>query len=153
MGYVLYPLAVCLFWLLFTPLFVLSLLADLANTERRLWKSALVIDVLGAVLFAPVWNAILITRNAVRRFGELWLSISEVLGYAQQERTLTALGRFLVYLLHRLDPYHCEYAIGLQPIKPVRKWWQVGLALLEVLLIVFGPLVALAFFSLYLVKK
>lgn len=135
MGFILYYIAVVLLIILYVILFPLSALLDLKGTNRRLEKSALVIDVLANVLFSPVWNPLLIKRSAKKRFGELWETLSEILGYAKQEGTLTGAGKLLAYMLHRVDPFHCEWAIGLRPVKPHRNEWQVALAVLEVALI------------------
>lgn len=122
-------------------MFPLSAMLDPKGTNKRLKDSALVIDVLGNVVFGPVWNLLLINKNATHLFGRLWDTLSEVLGWAEKENTLTLLGKLIVYLLHRLDPYHCQWAIGLRPVKPIRKWWQVGLAILEVLIIITLPII------------
>lgn len=94
MGFILYPLAISLILTLYGVLFPLSALLDWKGLNARLRKSALVIDVLGAVLFAPVWNRLLIKSIASQKFGELWQSISEILGYAQQEGTLLPAGSY-----------------------------------------------------------
>ena len=141
MGFLLYYIAVLLMLILYGIMFPISAVLGWRGTNRRLENSALMIDVLANVLFAPAWNLLFISRLATHRFGKLWETLSEVLGWAEREKTLTRIGRLIVYLLHRLDPFHCQWAIGLRPKKPVRKWWQVALAILEVTIIVFSPII------------
>ena len=154
-GVLLYYIALALIIVLYGVLFPASVALDFRGTNERLRKSAVIIDVLGNVLFAPVWNILLITHLATHRFGALWQTISAVLGYAQQEGKLTKTGRLLVYLLHRLDPYHCEKAIGLKIVAPKRHWWQILLACVEVLtiLLVIGSLIAFTFYSIFHINK
>ncbi len=151
-GLLLYYIALALVIVLYGMLFPVSVVIDFHGTNERLRKSAVVIDVLGNILFAPVWNVLLITEKATCRFGNLWQTISAVLGYAQQERELTKVGTLLVYLLHRIDPYHCELAIGLNPTIPIRKWWQKTIAIIEVLAILILTL-GCPFLILFIIAK
>lgn len=140
MGFLLYFVAIFLFAYLYLILFPLSAALDLRGTAQRLGDSALVIDVLANVLFGPFWNLLLIKRSATQRFGKLWETLSEIVGHAKQEGTLTIPGKLLAYLLHRIDPFHCEWAVGLRPAKPLRNGWQIVLAVLEVSLILTAVL-------------
>lgn len=140
MGFLLYYVAIVLFVYFYALAFPLSAALDLKGTNQQLLDSALVIDVLANVLFAPIWNSLLIKPNATRRFGKLWITLSEIVGYAKQEGTLTVPGKLLAYLLNRADPFHCEYASGLRPVLPIRKGWQIALAITEVTIILTAVL-------------
>ena len=79
-------------------------------SEKQL-KIATLIDMLGNVLCAELFNDILITAGATYFFGRLGETISEVLGYNMNSGTLTNLGFGLVMVLDFFDPGHCQKCI------------------------------------------
>jgi len=72
---------------------------------------ALAIDQLGNVFCSDLFNSTLIYVTATHPFGDADQTISAVLGYAQEEKTLTTLGHALANLLDAIDPNHCNKAM------------------------------------------
>ena len=69
------------------------------------YKLALSIDQLGNVAMSRIFNDILIKPNR-DRFGNEDETISSVLGKNQINGTLKPIGKFLVFLLDKLDKDH-----------------------------------------------
>lgn len=74
------------------------------------YKLALAIDQLGNVAMCRIFNDILIKPNR-DRFGSEDETISSVLGKNQINKTLRPLGKFLVFLLDKIEKNHCIKSI------------------------------------------
>jgi len=102
-----------------------GLIKNLFGISRKSLNIALLIDIGGNVFCAEFFNDIFIKAD-VHTFGSPYQTISEVLGINHQLLNLTKAGQFLVDVLHYLDPYHVEKAIGLTvPVVYLSTWEQV----------------------------
>jgi len=101
-----------------------GLIKNLFGISRKSLNIALLIDIGGNVFCAEFFNDIFIKAD-VHTFGSPYQTISEVLGINNQLLNMTKLGQVLVNLLHYLDPYHVEKAIGLTvPVVYLSTWEQ-----------------------------
>lgn len=69
------------------------------------------IDVYGAIWCAELFNDILITKDAIHKFGK-GVTISATLGHNQHYNTLTKTGKWLVKQLDKIEANHCLIAAG-----------------------------------------
>lgn len=76
-----------------------------------LYTCSLAIDQLGNVFCSDLFNHTLITSYASVLFGNPDQTISAVLGYAQNNNSLTKIGGWVVNLLDTIDPDHCKKAM------------------------------------------
>ena len=103
-------LFLCLF---FFPVFILYF--TLKTIKQRGWKLfaltlALIIDILGNVIGEELLNDKLIILNGYK-FGKSGQTISAVLGFNQELKTLTRSGEILANLLDWIDINHCYNAM------------------------------------------
>lgn len=109
MGFLLFLIASIL-WL---PLTFLNWIAvafkyGLSNSFFR--STAVDIDRFGNRNFRTLFNAVLIEPNGYQ-FGNVNETISSVLGKNQQTKTLSRIGKFLAYILDKIDKNHCINSI------------------------------------------
>lgn len=78
---------------------------------RILKTLAILVDILGNVLYGSVFNYVLIQENSRFKFESWRNTISEVLGINEWDETLTPAGLFLVKVLDFLDDKHCWNSI------------------------------------------
>lgn len=103
---------------------IYGLIKNLLGINKKSLNIALHFDIGGNVFCAELFNDLLII-NQQHLFGSPYQTISEVLGIHNQLLNLTKTGQGLVNLLHYLDPYHVEKAIGMDvPIVHLSKWEQ-----------------------------
>jgi hypothetical protein len=75
------------------------------------------VDKYGNVVCAPLFNDTLITKTSQHRFGSQQETISEVIGYNLEAKTLTKTGTELNNFLNFLDKNHTLKAIGDNNVK------------------------------------
>lgn len=80
-------------------------------------------------MFGNVVNArflqLTMTKKGGYLFGEYGQTVSFVLGMNARTKKLTWFGRFIVWVLDKLDKNHCEKAIEsqrIQDLKAVNRW-------------------------------
>jgi hypothetical protein len=123
---------------------IYGIIKHLLGINKKALNVALWIDIGGNIFCAELFNDLFI-KEVISPFGSPYQTISEVLGINNQLLNMTKLGQVLVNLLHYLDPYHVEKAIGLTvPVVYLSTWEQfkrfsivVGAILLILTLIVF----------------
>lgn len=92
---------------------VYGIIKNLLGINNKSLNIALLLDIGGNVFCAELFNDVLIKDAGINPFGSPYQTISEVLGIHNQLLNLTKTGQGLVNLLHYLDPYHVEKAIGM----------------------------------------
>lgn len=78
--------------------------------NRLFFMIAYSIDQFGNVSCQFLFNDILIKKNGYK-FGDPDETISSVLGHNKKTKTLTIFGKFIVFLLNTIDPFHVEKAV------------------------------------------
>jgi hypothetical protein len=78
--------------------------------DRKLLKMAVGVDIMGGVVCAEWFNRALIRQDAPLKFGQKWITISEILGVNQRTRNLTLTGKRLKNLLGVIEPGHTRKA-------------------------------------------
>lgn len=81
------------------------------TASDKFWLLAVSFDKYGNVVCAELFNATLITKKSVHRFGMLEETISAVIGYNLQAGTLSKAGKTLNWMLNFIDPGHTLKAI------------------------------------------
>lgn len=118
MGLILYLLSVII-TLFFAPVgFVYACVLAIKHNgwkgfrviDQKFLKMAVGRDIMGGVVCAEWFNRALIKGDAPLKFGEKWLTISEILGVNQRSRKLTMTGRRLKNLLGVIEPGHTRKA-------------------------------------------
>lgn len=89
--------------------FLLTL--DYKRFNTYFMNMAISIDQYGNVAMSPIFNAILIKKHSVNKFGNVDETISSVLGKNQQKGTLARIGRGLNNILMWLDKNHSVKSI------------------------------------------
>lgn len=125
--------------------FVYGLIKNLLGINKKSLNLALLIDIGGNVCCPELFDDLLIT-SSINPFGSPYQTLSEVLGIHNQLLTLSKTGQRLVDVLHYVDPYHVEKAIGMNvPEVHLSKWEQakrfgivIGVLLLIVALLALG---------------
>ena len=79
--------------------------------NRLFFKLAISLDQFANVLFAPLFNDVLI-KSKTHTFGNEDETISSVLGKNQRDKTLRKAGKVLCFILDKLDKDHCKKSIG-----------------------------------------
>ena len=103
---------------------IYGLIKNLLGINHKSLNIALLLDIGGNVFCAELFNDLLIV-NQQHLFGSPYQTISEVLGINNQLLNMTKTGQGLVNLLHYLDPYHVEKAIGMNvPFVYLSNWEQ-----------------------------
>ena len=93
--------------------FIYQLVSTLLNAVNTyLFKIAKSIDQLGNVVCVGLFDSILISKKSADRFGNEDETISSVLGKNKKAGTLTMIGKWLAWLLNRIEADHVEKAIG-----------------------------------------
>ena len=101
-------LGLILFIIAYVLYFPLTLINFLLVRKKGYFRdSALTLDKLANREFRTLWNKTLINENGYR-FGNIEETISAVLGYNIQRKTLTKTGKVLVFILTKK---HCLDAI------------------------------------------
>lgn len=77
---------------------------------EKLEKMAVGRDIYGGVVCAEWFNDELITPEAPLKFGDQWITISEVIGVNQRHRELRLKGKRLKNLLSVIEPGHTRKA-------------------------------------------
>ncbi len=81
--------------------------------DRKFFRLAAAIDVLGNVVCGELFNALLIDKRRSRvHFGLYKNTISQVLGWNKLDGTLTRLGKAVDAVLDFFDPNHSLKSIG-----------------------------------------
>jgi hypothetical protein len=78
--------------------------------DRKLLKMAVGVDIMGGVVCSEWFNRALIRQDAPLKFGQKWITISEVLGVAARTKDLTMTGKRLKNLLGVIEPGHIRKA-------------------------------------------
>lgn len=117
MGLFLYIIAT----ILFLPLTVVNIIAVVWKNfwEKGFWKTidgyfftgAVDIDRFGNHNFRTLWNATL-RKSRGYPFGNINETISSALGKNQRDKTLSILGKFLAWVLDKIDKNHCKNSIN-----------------------------------------
>lgn len=123
MGIILFIVAVFLFLTLFIPGILTSLLvlakrsfngdgveSFFTGLNELFFASAIMVDVLGNVLFQHFFNLVMIYPEGYK-FGRIGETISSALGKNQRDGTLTPSGTKLCSILDYLDKDHCKKSI------------------------------------------
>lgn len=100
-------------WILILPLTFLNMIFVIIKYRKidGYFKStALSLDIWGNVEFRTLWNSTLRTKNGYD-FGKQGETISSALGKNQRDKTLTNLGKILVFILDTIDKNHCQKSI------------------------------------------
>jgi hypothetical protein len=105
MGGLLFAIA----YILFLPLTLINYLF-VKNKKEYFKSSAISLDRFGNREFRTLFNKVLITENGYQ-FGDIGETISSVLGKNERDNTLTKAGKFLVYILDKLDKNHAFKSI------------------------------------------
>jgi hypothetical protein len=108
----LFAVSVLLF-LLFTTVGMITALYQIAFKRAStdyFRDNAIAVDVWGNVYCQHFFNAILITKGSINKFGGQG-TISEVLGKNQVAGTLSKTGNFVANTLDKIDPGHCVNSI------------------------------------------
>lgn len=67
-------------------------------------------DVVGNLIFSPLFNVLFITKQSKHRFGVFPQTISYVLGANEHTGTLTSTGIYMVMILDAIESQHCHKA-------------------------------------------
>jgi hypothetical protein len=113
MGLPLYWIALILFALFGVVNFFFLWASEGKYPKGYFWQTAYNIDCFANREFRALWNGLLITIEGYR-FGDLYQTLSEVLGHNYVLQTLTRYGKVVVFLLSR---NHCLKAAGLAQVK------------------------------------
>jgi 8-oxo-dGTP diphosphatase len=117
MGHVLLIIAIFLLYLLVPVTYLYMVIRTLVSRKPKkflkLWagKTARSLDVLFNVIGADMLTDILIKEGGYK-FGNKKETISSVIGKNDRMGTLTRAGRFLRWLLDRIEEEHCKDAIN-----------------------------------------
>ena len=95
-------------YVLYFPLTLINFL--LVRNKGYFRDSAITIDKLANREFRTLWNKVLIVETGYR-FGNINETISSALGKNQRDKTLSATGKALVFILDKIDPNHCVKSI------------------------------------------
>ena len=93
----------------------------LTGLSQYFFTIALSINQIGAVVFKGLFNDALIKGEGLP-FGDEDKQISEVLGWNERYFELTKSGKFLVRILDKLDPKHCQKTLFKEVEKSERKF-------------------------------
>lgn len=100
-----------LLWIIAYPIGILYIvLFQFNRLGYYLEQIAIVIDCMGNVFLAPIFNQLII-KDLTYPFGKRKETISSVLGKNQKIDNLTKLGVNLANLLDLIDPNHCIKSI------------------------------------------
>jgi len=131
MGLILFIIALILMCILFPIGIIFSILKGVYNVVAfmgvglytYLDKNGLLvatgIDMIGNVICAPLFNAILIKKGSKHRFGKITETVSKVLGLNKETNTLTKTGLFFANFLNAIHRDHVELAAGTKT-KPLK---------------------------------
>ena len=113
-GFVLFIVALVLLIVLSATTFVISFTYYLLRCKLSKWfrDMALVLDVLGNVMCAQVFN-IALKKKGGFEFGNPTHTISYVLGKNEELNKLTYIGKLLVKVLNSIEKNHCKKAVFL----------------------------------------
>jgi 8-oxo-dGTP diphosphatase len=117
MGHVLLIIAIFLLYLLVPVTYLYMVIRTLVSRKPKkflkLWagKTARSLDVLFNVIGADMLTDILIKEGGYK-FGNKKETISSVIGKNDRMGTLTRAGRFLRWLLDKIEEEHCKNAIN-----------------------------------------
>lgn len=121
MGIILYVLSQLLGLILF-PIGILfgviksfwkvQIKTGLRNGTHKFLILAKSFDKYGNVVCKELFDSTLITKDSNYPFGKIEQTISMVLGYNQQENTLSKVGKAIVWILDKCEKNHCIKAIG-----------------------------------------
>jgi len=103
--------SIFLFWLLYPLGLVYALITLRFRISAYCRAIAISIDQLGNVVLSALMNDILITKKTQTKFGDVDMTISEVLGWNVIADTLTPAGQLIVNILDKIDKGHCINAI------------------------------------------
>lgn len=105
MGFLLFLIA----YILFLPLSIINYLV-VKNKKGYFKSSAINLDKFGNREFRTLLNVTLRTVNGYE-FGNMNETISGVLGKNERDKTLSATGKILVWILDKLDKGHAQKSI------------------------------------------
>lgn|SRR5574343_1103781 len=90
---------------------------DLLDEQQE--NIAIAKDVVGNLIFSPLFNILFITKESKHKFGIFPHTISYVLGANESTGTLTMAGLYMVMLLDIIEKQHCYKAfISYEKKKP-----------------------------------
>ena len=115
MGFILLVISIILAILLFPIGWLYSIItfrSKLSKLNSYAKTIALSIDQLGNVVLSNLFNDIMIKPSGYK-FGDEDETISKVLGVNKYDNTLKPLGKFLAWILNKIDKNHVEKASGL----------------------------------------
>jgi len=93
--------------------FMYQLLTTCLNAVNKyLFRIAKSIDQTGNSICEKLFNDTLLKKTAKHHFGNEDETISSVLGKNKKAKTLTMIGKWLAWLLNRIEADHVEKAIG-----------------------------------------
>lgn len=102
-------------WILILPITLINIVAvafKYKSIRGYFLSTASSIDRWGNREFRTLWNLVLINKYSNNHFGSIEETISSVLGKNQRHKTLTLLGKILVFILDKLDKDHCKESIN-----------------------------------------
>ena len=105
MGFLLFLIA----YILFLPLSLINFLV-VKNKKGYFKSSAINLDKFGNREFRTLLNLTLRIESGYK-FGDMKETISGVLGKNERDKTLTTTGKYLVFILNKLDKNHCLKSI------------------------------------------
>jgi hypothetical protein len=103
-------IAIILFIVIGSLGFVYSIIVKILRTSSvYFWQIALAIDELGNTVCQDLFNDTMRAKGG-HRFGNSNETVSHVLGKLKAEGKLLPLGKFLAWILNKIDKYHVEKA-------------------------------------------
>ena len=122
MGILLYIIAT-IFWIVLTPINWVIVSYKHGISNKYFFETAIDIDKFGNRNFRTLLNATLIKDSVFYwssdrwgvidcyKFGNVNETISSVLGKNQRNKTLTCIGKLIVFILDKIDKNHCKKSI------------------------------------------
>ena len=111
-GFILFIIAKVLSIILFPLGFFYSLITFRVGLSNYFERVAISIDQEGNVIMSVIFNDIL-RKKGGHKFGDPDETISMVLGINKASKTLTRLGRWIAYILNKIEKDHVEKSIDL----------------------------------------
>jgi len=91
--------------------YIVVLFVSKDNAKKYFRSTAINIDKFGNREFRTLWNCTLRLKTGYK-FGNPEETISSVLGKNERDKTLTATGKVLVFILNTIDKDHCKKSIN-----------------------------------------
>ena len=110
MGILLYIIATIL-WVILTPINWVIVTIKYGLSNSYFLETATDIDKFGNRNFRTFLNATMRVRNGYN-FGNVNETISSALGKNQRDKTLSWFGKFIAFVLDKIDKEHCKKSIN-----------------------------------------